>query len=191
MQDWQIPGHSRNLRKVQRNARTNKNLLILHRRTGGSAYYKLCLMKPKPNRILAAIIVAPLTVPVLIIFISIALAGFSTFPEVGGVALLSIPISYIGFLVLGLPSFIALQRVGRVTIWMLLITGAVWGVITMHSFITYMFGVSSWQYATLGNTLQLALSGAGLGLCVSATFCFIAGITRRSTRTRATTARAG
>jgi hypothetical protein len=148
-------------------------------------------MKPKPNRLLAAILIAPLTTPVLIIIINIALSGFAAFPEAAGVALFSIPVSYIGFLALVLPSFIALQRARRVTIWALLIAGAVWGALTMLSFTTYLFGVPSWQYATLGNTVQLSLSGAGLGLCVATMFCFIAGITRRSTRTRATTARAG
>ena len=41
LQDWQRTGHSRNLKKVRRNARTNKYLLILHRRTGGSVDFKL------------------------------------------------------------------------------------------------------------------------------------------------------
>jgi hypothetical protein len=148
-------------------------------------------MKPKPVRLLAAILAAPLTAPVLIIIINIMLAGSSAFPEAAGVALFSIPVSYIGCLVLVLPSFIALQRAELITIWALLIAGAIWGAISMLSFTTYLFGVSFWQYATLGNIVQLSLSGAGLGLCVAAMFCLIAGITRRSTRTRATTARAG
>lgn len=123
-------------------------------------------MKPKSNRLLAAILIAPLVVPALFFIFIIAFAGISASREAVEFVAFTTPVSYAGFMVLGLPSFFALRHTGRVTIWALLIAGAVWGTITMFVFATLLFGVSTWKYATLGN-----YSGASSLGCWSRALC--------------------
>lgn len=146
-------------------------------------------MKPKSNRLLAAILFAPLSVPALFLFVLVMLGG--ALREVVEIVAFAAPVSYLGFLFLGLPSFFALQRSGRANLWSLLVAGAIGGAITMLVFSTLLFGVSTWQYATLGNIVGQILWGVGLGVCVAISFCLIAGITRRSTGRAQTAVRAG
>jgi hypothetical protein len=73
-------------------------------------------MKIKPNRLIAATVIAPLVVPTLFVSVFAVLADTSQFREVIEILAFATSVSYFGFIIFGFPCFLVLQRIGRATL---------------------------------------------------------------------------
>jgi hypothetical protein len=84
------------------------------------------------NRFGLAMVLVPLSVPAILLILSVAQSGFST-DAIGpwGLTIFAVVtfVSYFGLLLLGIPAYFFLRRINKLRLWSLCIAGAVGAVI--------------------------------------------------------------
>jgi hypothetical protein len=122
--------------------------------------------------------VAPMAPTVLVVAAAILLPhGFGN--ALPFAIIFSVPTSYLGFFLVGLPLIHLLKRKGYLNFSTLAIAGIAAGIVAFAGF-SVVFGLmlgSRSSYGAVG-----AAWGAGFGLLVAIVFGLVAGITRRSSR---------
>lgn len=131
------------------------------------------------TRLWRAVILAPLPVPV-IYGLQLLPGGSWSWGWFLTIVVMGMLNSYVGMLVLGLPLFRLLQRIGWLSLPTLTFSGGLAGVVIFYLFIKLLTWSST---STPFDWLQL-IWGAAFGVSVALLFCLIAGVPFRRTKAR-------
>lgn len=137
------------------------------------------------NRFHLGLLLAPLAAPLLYFAGVLVYSPVETTIAGLGVGLLFVsvfvaPVSYAGSLLLGLPVIALLRAKGQLSIYSCLLSGISIGFV-LGGLIAWAFAdFKPWSQVATNALLWLATVGGVLGVSVALCFCFIAGITLRS-----------
>lgn len=136
------------------------------------------------HRKVLAVLLAPLAAPALAILIPVVQSRSWPFHyEVPVIVFSATLMGYGGFFLIGLPSILLLRRFGWLNFPVLIVCGALSGIIVFNVFLVLLstlLGTAEYYRPSLSGTLW----GMTIGASVAALFGLIAGITSCSRRTR-------
>jgi hypothetical protein len=121
-------------------------------------------------------VLAPLSVPAILLILSVAQSGFSAEAiGPGGAEIFAVVtfVSYFGLLLLGVPAFFFLRRINKLRIWSLCIAGAIGAIVVGLVMRIGFEGGYSKPFSLVDDLGPLALF-SGLGVVVAVAFGLIA-----------------